>query len=236
MNAISRKAVLAVAVFSLALVVVSGGCAQSVVAGPAPKMAEEVFENIQAMKGMPAGKVYPTMDFFRASLGERCTFCHEETDRAGRTDRAGDGKPAKLMTRKMMQMVFAINKNTFDGRLVVTCYSCHRGSTKPVVGMPLATSQEPQPAPAEAEEVGGTYPGGMPTGDQLLDKYVTALGGAGAIQKISSRVAKGTVTDAEGRKFRMEVLAKAPANRLAVMHLAKGDSFTLYNGDAGCGS
>jgi photosynthetic reaction center cytochrome c subunit len=226
MNGLSRKAVFAVAGFALTLALPSDGMrAQSVAAEPAPLMAEGAYKNIQVLNGVPASQIFPIMNFFSASLGVGCNFCHE-------SEREKDSLPAKVMTRKMVQMMFAINSNTFNGRLEVTCYSCHRGSTRSV-GMPLVTSQESKPAPAEADEVGGTYPGEMPSVDQLLDKYVTALGGAGAIQNISSRVVKGTVTDAEGRKSPMEVLAKAPAKRISVIHLAKGDIFTLYNGDMG---
>ena len=44
--------------------------------GPAPKKAEEVFKNIQVLKGIPADQVFPTMQFITASLGVECDFCH----------------------------------------------------------------------------------------------------------------------------------------------------------------
>ena len=224
MNGISRKAVFAVAGFALVLALATGGAgAQSAaMQGVTAKPAEEVYKNIQVLQGMPAHQVTPTMQFIAASLGVDCEYCHVFRKRDL------DVRPAKLVARKMMRMVAAMNNNTFDGSPKVTCYTCHRGSLYPV-GMPLVASQESQPESA----VGGASPGAMPTADQLLDKYIAALGGANAIQKISSRAAKGTVTDIRGRKLPVEILAQAPAKRLSVTRRANGDSTSAYNGDVG---
>ena len=94
-------------------------------------MAEEVFKNIEVLKGMPAGLMGPTMEFFRISLGTGCVLCHvvEKYD--------VEDKPAKGVARKMVQMTLAMNKNSFDGRPVVTCYTCHRGNPKPIVMPPF---------------------------------------------------------------------------------------------------
>jgi hypothetical protein len=99
------------------------------------------------------------------------------------------------------------------------------------VGMPLVTSQEPKLA--EVGEAGGNVSRRDAHRGSGFDKYVAALGGADAIQKISSRVVKGTVTDPAGRNFPMEILAKTPDKRLSVIHLTGGDMFALYDGDVG---
>src|SRR5690242_17142774 len=90
--------------------------------GAAPKKAEEQFKNIQVLKGIPADQVFPTMQFIAASLGVECEFCHVKN--AFEKD---DKKP-KQTARKMMETMFAINKDNFSGNREVTCYSCHRGS------------------------------------------------------------------------------------------------------------
>jgi outer membrane lipoprotein-sorting protein len=72
----------------------------------------------------------------------------------------------------------------------------------------------------------------MPTADQILDKYVAALGGAEAIGKISSRIEKGSI-DAGGHETAIEVFAKAPNKRMSVMHASGGDSITAFDGTAG---
>jgi len=225
-NEMSRKAVFAVAGFCLVLVLARVGRAQSTAVQSAPKMAEEVFQNIEVLKGMPAGQMGSTMEFFRISLGTGCVLCHI-TEQYPLED-----KPDKQLSRKMVEMTLAINKNMYGGRPVVTCYTCHRGSVKPVGMFPVIP--ETKPAQSEAAEAGGTYLGAMATVDQVLDKYLASIGGEGAIQNISSRVEKATITDISSRKFPVEIFVKAPAKRLAVMHLPKGgDSFTLYNGDLG---
>src|SRR5580700_11615961 len=120
--------------------VMSGAKAQS--GAPAanaagPKKAEEQFKNIQVLKGIPADQLIPGMQFITASLGVECQFCHVE----GAFEK--DDKKAKQTARKMMEMMFAINKENFEGHREVTCYSCHRGSTDPV-GTPLVMGDEPK--------------------------------------------------------------------------------------------
>jgi hypothetical protein len=39
-------------------------------------MAEDVFKNIQVLKGIPANQFMDTMGFFSAALGLNCTGCH----------------------------------------------------------------------------------------------------------------------------------------------------------------
>src|SRR5271155_2729246 len=139
-----------------------------------PKKAEEQFKNIQALKGIPADELIPAMQFIAASLGVECQFCHVE----GAFEK--DDKKPKQTARKMMEMMFAINKDNFDGHREVTCYSCHRGSTDPV-GTPLVMAEEPKPAMGEAvkpekTEGGNAKEGSGPTANQLFDRYLQAVG------------------------------------------------------------
>jgi hypothetical protein len=131
----------------------------------------------------------------------------------------------------MMQMMFAINKDNFDGHREVTCYSCHRGAPRPVA-TPVIT--EAETAPMAAEALGESQPNAasLPSADQILDKYLHAVGGAAAVQKISSRVQKGVVSFGE-RKFPVEVFTRTPDKRASVMHLPNGDSITAYDGHNG---
>jgi len=41
-----------------------------------PLMAEDVFKNVQVLKGIPVNQFMETMGFFSASLGYNCTNCH----------------------------------------------------------------------------------------------------------------------------------------------------------------
>ena len=146
-----------------------------------PKKAEEQFKNIQALKGIPADQLIPAMQFITASLGVECEFCHVE----GAFEK--DDKKPKQTARKMMEMMFAINKDNFEGHREVTCYSCHRGSADSGGHAPgddgraegHGRSEEGRGTKSEErKEASG------PPADQLFDKYLQAVGGAAAIEKI----------------------------------------------------
>jgi photosynthetic reaction center cytochrome c subunit len=192
------------------------------VTNPAGKKAEEQFKNIQVLKGIPAEELFPTMQFIAASLGVQCDFCHVQN--AFEKD---DKKP-KQTARKMMEMMFAINKDNFNGHRAVTCNSCHRGNAKPqpIPAVMTEEPKEPIPTLAAAKENAG------PSADHLLDKYVQAAGGAAAIDKVTTRVMKGTI-DFGGRSLPIDIYSKDPDERISFTHMAEGDSVTAFNGHEG---
>jgi len=190
-----------------------------------PKLAEEEYKNIQALKGIPAEQLIPSMQFIAASLGVECEYCH-----VARAFEKDDKKP-KLTARKMIGMMMAINKENFEGHREVTCYSCHRGSTSPVP-TPIISAEEPKPAAAGENKTAEAKPV-LPPANQLLDKYLSAVGGTEALQKVTSRVEKGTLTAFGGQHFSTEIFSKAPDKRLSVMHLPNGDSLTAFDGHQG---
>ena len=228
MKTASKKAFFVVAVlvlaFAIAMVLARLGPAQSV--PMEGKTAEEVYKNVQVLKGIPADQIIPAMQFMSASLGVECEHCHVEHA----FDK--DDKKPKQTARKMMQMMFAINKDNFKGHREVTCYSCHHGAADPV-GTPLVADAETMPESHGATKPEAAKPAAMPPADQIVDKYVQALGGAEALGKISSRVEKGNLTGFGDRQFPIEVYAKAPDKRLSVMHLPNRDSITAYDGRVG---
>src|SRR5437879_8871781 len=184
------------------LLAIAGAWAQSTAptapAAPAgPKLAEEEFKNIQALKGISADQLIPAMQFIAASLGVECEYCH-----VAHANEKDDKKP-KVTARKMINMTMAINKDNFEGHREVTCYSCHRGSTEPV-GTTVITDEEPRRAAGEAKKPGEAKPA-LPVAEELLDKYLAAIGGSEALQRITSRVQKGTLTVFGGQHFPAEV-------------------------------
>jgi photosynthetic reaction center cytochrome c subunit len=229
-----------VARVSLCVVLVNVGKTQSASAGPStglqpspnspgPKKAEEEFKNIQVLKGIPADQLFPTMQFITASLGVECDFCHVQN--AFEKD---DKKP-KEIARKMMGMMFAINKDNFEGHREVTCYSCHRGNANPVA-IPAVITEEPKAGMGGPHQPGGekaeTKEASGPTAQRLIDKYVQASGGAGAIDKVTSRVMKGTI-DFGGRSLPIDIYSKNPEKRISFTHMSDGDSVTAFNGQEG---
>ena len=185
----------------------------------APKTAEQVYKNIQVLKGTPADQLTTTMTFITASLGVNCEFCHV-------TPYEKDDKKTKQTARQMMQMQMAINKENFEGRTQVTCNTCHQGRHEPVA-IPVIAEEEPKP---EKPEAAPPKPGELPTADELINKYVQALGGAEALQKITSRVEKGTISIANGPQLAIDVFAEAPNRRVSFTHTPKGDNITLFDG------
>jgi photosynthetic reaction center cytochrome c subunit len=103
-----------------------------------PQTAGTVFKNIQVLKAISSDQLIPTMRFISASLGVECGYCH--VPNAFEKD---DKKP-KQVARNMMRMMFAIDKNSFEGNREITCYSCHKGSTKPDATPIVAAENQPQ--------------------------------------------------------------------------------------------
>src|ERR1700730_4478400 len=77
------------------------------------KTIEQVQKNIKVLNGIPQTQLIPMMNFFTASLGVRCNYCH--VNNAGQWDYPSDDQPEKTRAREMITMVLGINKSTFRG-------------------------------------------------------------------------------------------------------------------------
>jgi photosynthetic reaction center cytochrome c subunit len=191
--------------------------------GSEGKTAEQAYKNIQVLQGTPMDLFLPEMRLFEAALGVDCEYCHSEQDRSK------DDLQAKQTARKMIAMVREINKN-FDGRTVVTCYTCHRGNVEPV-GVTMFPSVE-RTELNEEEKAKAPAPN-YPTVDAILNKYTQAIGGEQAARKITSRMITATQdipTGAGGRmpvQAQVEIYQKAPNLVLNVYHT---DKFTIADG------
>lgn len=191
--------------------------------GPS-KTAEQQFKNIQVLKGVPADQVIPAMQFISSSLGVECEFCHV------RNAFDKDDKKPKQVARKMIQMQMAIDKDNFNGENAVTCFSCHRGAENPVaIPVVLAAGEAPKRPEGENQ---GSAAAALPSADEILNKYVQAVGGAAAVEKVTSRKEDGTVSFG-GNQFPVEVFAKAPNKRISIVHTPNGDNITAFNGNSG---
>jgi photosynthetic reaction center cytochrome c subunit len=196
-----------------------------------PPMAEEVFKNIQVLKGIPVDEFMGTMGFFSASLGLNCTDCHVD-ESGGNWAKYADDNALKQTARRMMRMVAALNQSSFGGRQVVTCNTCHRGNRQPNV-MPSLALLYGTPPPDEPGEPFEQAPG-QPSPDQVLDKYVQALGGAERLATLTSFVARGTYLGFDdAAKSALEILARAPGQSTTIVHRRSGDSITTYDGRTG---
>ena len=139
------------------------------------KTAEQVYKNIKVLQSTPANELNQSMHLMKGAVGLDCIDCHIEREWEK------DVKPAKDVARKMIVMMNEINTRQFGGRQVVTCNTCHNGHPVPAA-VPLFPVHEPSVAPKPA----------MPSVDQILAKYVEALGGEAALRKVTGRVITGT--------------------------------------------
>lgn len=188
--------------------------------------AEAVFKNLQVLKGIPSDQVVPAMRFITASLGVECSYCHVP-DHFEK-----DEKKQKVVARQMMRMMATLDQKSFAGNREVTCYSCHQGSPKPQAIPAVAGPPKSQIIAANTPE---QLPLNLPTADEVIKKYVQALGGAEAIEKVTSREEIGTTT-VGGKTFRIEVFSQDPDKEVLIRHLPAGDAITVFNGHEGWSS
>ena len=208
---------------------------------PQEKTVEQVGKNIKVLTGMPESQLIPAMNFFAASMGRRCNYCH--VNNQGEWDYASDAKPEKGAAREMIKLVFDINKTTERLKLdPVSCYTCHRGRTSPqsIPALPLALPSPPPnaggpggPAPGAAPQASPTATPALPSADDIFSKYAAALGGQAAIDGLKSRTGKGTVTQANGNSFQFELSQAAPDKFYLLVTLPQGTIERGFNGQVG---
>ena len=146
-------------------------------AGQKPILSEQAFKNVQVLRGIPVKEFMETMGFFAAALSLNCSDCHSQASASNWANYADD-TPLKQTSLRMILMVNAINRANFGGAPAVTCYTCHRGSQRPKV-IPSLAQQYAEPADEDPDEI-------VPlaairvtmTAEQILDRYIQAIGGA----------------------------------------------------------
>ena len=233
MNLKSKKTAWAMATVALGIILAIGlnyrPVAAQGAAGSEPAM-EDAYENIQALNGQPAHLMLPTMFYFEGALGVGCGYCHDGNN----TQRALDTNVTKVVARRMIDMVNAINQNNFDGEKQVTCFTCHQGQAIPD-GVPAVINAE---VPPKLEyTVAVPPPPAIPslTVNQIFDKYIAAMGGTSALQNVPSLTAAGTVTQRRpGRDFaaqRFEISTKTPAMKLTAT--GQNPNLVIYSGNSG---
>jgi photosynthetic reaction center cytochrome c subunit len=198
-----------------------------------PLMAEDVFKNVQILKGIPVNQFMETMGFFAASLGLNCVYCHTSQSLEDWSHFADD-VPRKRMARTMILMVNDINKTKFGGRRAITCYSCHRGAESPRVIPSLADQYGVPAEDPNLLEIVPDAPKGL-TAEQILDKYIQAVGGRQKLTALTSFAGKGTYEgyDTYHAKVPYEIYAKAPRQLTTIAHTQNGDTTTTFDGRQG---
>ena len=200
-----------------------------------PLMAEQVFKNVQVLKGIPVSEFMGTMGFLAASLSMNCTDCHV-SDSSGSWARYADDTPIKQMTRRMIVMVNTINRANFGSARAVTCYTCHRGSQRPKVTPSLA-EQYGAPPPQDPDEVEILEESTGPAAEQLLDRYIQAVRGSQRLGNTKTVVARGTYTgfDTDFDQVPVAIYASAPYQRSTVIQMRPpfAERIFTYDGRTG---
>lgn len=197
----------------------------------AQKTSEQVFKNIQVMKGVPVDDFLGSMGIMCAALGYDCSDCHTGAG-TEKVDWAAD-TPEKVRARVMVRMMQAINRDNFAGRQMVTCWSCHHGRDHPATTPTL--EYQYGPATQEMDDVLTQMPG-QPGATQIVEKYIQAIGGSQRVADLKSYVAKGTSVGfgGFGGAGRVEIIAKFPDQRATWIDFPespqRGRTMRLYNG------
>ena len=195
-----------------------------------PPMSDEVFKNIQVLKGIPVDQFMATMGFFSSSLGLNCTDCHSY-DSGGDWAKYADDTPLKRRARTMVTMMQKINEDNFAGRQMVTCNTCHRGVTNPNV-MPSIDQLYGTPPPEEPGDPIAQAPN-QPSAESIIDKYIAAVGGAQKVAAFTSFTGSGTYRGYDdSEETALEIAMTSMGQYYTAGHPASGAHITTFDGTA----
>ena len=208
-------------------------------------------KNIKLLGDLPASQLIPVMNYFAVSMGRRCNYCH--VNNQGQWDYASDAKAEKNTAREMIKLVLDTNKTLSGLKLdPIACYTCHRGRNSPQSGITL-----PLPAPSPGGGQGQSRPAGAPAGpggsgtpgaqpqasptprptptpaDEIIGKYITAIGGQANIDKVQTRTSKLTASNGPGNPINLEVYQAPPGKFYMRTTLDQGVFERGFDGQVG---
>jgi len=179
-------------------------------------------KNVQYLKDLTPTQMQRTMNMIRGSLGTHCDYCHVVTEKDG-WNWASDDKPTKKTAREMIGMTMELNQKFFKGRPIVSCNSCHRGSTHPVALVTLPQPQPPFPTPVEEKPT-------LPATKDVIAKYAAAIGDT---SKIRSFAMKGTRENAQGKVAPIEAAQGPGAAARILTANPEGETENILDGQGG---
>ena len=219
--------IVAATVFALVAVVPQTATSQQVVDKP----VEQVRKNIQVLQGLPDSQLFLVMNFVGDSLGVHCDYCHVKGEKNPQTGSdtwlwEKDDKRTKSVGRNMMRMVLDLNRTRFNGETEVTCYTCHRGSTRVERMAPLPPKDFAKEAPRAEKKT-------LPSADEVVARYFSAVGAKQKEVLSSAIVMKGAVESSSGPAS-VEVVFKQP-NKVWIKQTtaSQGVSTRATNGTTG---
>ncbi|TAK17069.1 MAG: photosynthetic reaction center cytochrome c subunit [Acidobacteria bacterium] len=222
--------------------------AQTAPVGP---LAPEKYMDIQVLKDVPADQLDLTMQYFMAATGFTCGQCHVRDQATGAFTFMADTR-LKTTARQMIQLVQTVNAGSFGAR--INCATCHQGRNQPAGLQPAQMFTADQLAAMAAQQAArqGGAPGGAgaagaagapggrgaganqtpaPPIDDVLNKYITAIGGQAAIDKQNSRVMSGTLVNRSGQSMPFTIEEKGAKIRESIT-TPQGTNVSVYDGTA----
>jgi photosynthetic reaction center cytochrome c subunit len=207
----------------------------STVAAQPPATAGATRPNLRVLQALPEAQLFPLMNLLADSLGVRCDYCHvqEKPDLTRTPANVGgwvwdrDDKPQKRLAREMMQMVVDLNARSFSGQTRVTCYTCHRGTTRPerlpVLPPPAGPRNTPEPPT-------------LPTADRIWTNYVNAVGKVPTTKPGTGTVIVGWDDRSEGRWGKFEITLGDGERYRATLANPEGTRTQALDGDTAWGA
>jgi photosynthetic reaction center cytochrome c subunit len=188
---------------------IAAACAVPDAVAQQPGSAGAKRPNLRVLQALPESQLFPLMNLLADSLGVRCDYCHVQAtpDLAKTPSNVGgwmwdsDDKPPKRRAREMMRMVIDLNAAGFKGESRVTCYTCHRGSTRPARTPPL-----PPPAGSATTPVALA----LPSADVVWASYVKSVGHLDAAAPGTGTIISGWDDRPEGRYAKVEIVVADP--------------------------
>jgi hypothetical protein len=231
-TALRLPATAAVLALSMGLAALAAQQAAPAAAAKEPTPAQK-YKNVTVLKDLGDAEFHDSMVYMGAATGLSCDGCHVRTPQ-GEWQWEKDDKDHKTAARTMITMTNAINAQHFKGEPRVTCTTCHNGRREPLPTTPLAqVLTADQIAMQKARAAGGPRPA-PPTEkpEDILDKYVTALGGRDALAKVTSRAMKGTTTTRDGGSHTFSIQENAAGAYRADTEMAPGFVVTaVFDGE-----
>ena len=218
-------------VCTLSVVVVVALAPPSAVAQPqAPAGATR--PNLRVLQALPEAQLFPLMNLLADSLGVRCEYCHVQAkpDLTKTPSNVGgwvwdsDDKPQKRTAREMMRMVVELNARNFRGDASITCYTCHRGVTRPARVPPL-------PPPATGSATTPASPP-LPSADRVWASYLTAVGRVDSPPRGTGTIISGWDDRPEGRYGKVEIVLAGNDRYRITLTTPAGTTSQGMDGDA----
>ncbi len=198
--------------------------------------ASACFKNVttDALKNLTPGDFLSAMGVMADSLGLDCADCHPGagTDKA---DWVFD-TPAKITARKMVNMVQTINKENFGGVQMVTCYTCHHARDRPATTVSLDSLYS---SPNFEKDDIIQADKSQPSGTEVLDRFIAALGGQQKLNGLTSYIENGVSIGYEGLggNGKFTIYAKSPNQRTTEIrfpdHPDRAPSVWTFDGKVG---